>query len=95
MKLSKPTQVTAFAYTVLLCAVTLPCCGASYNLKERVSAFLGMLLPMAMSLYSLNCMMVGDCKMWAWYNAVLISAWCFMVTVIVLKRKEKLNLKQS
>ena len=95
MKLSKPTQVTAFAYTVLLCAVIIPCCGSSYNMKERANAFLGMLLPMAMSLYSLNCMMVGDCKIWAWYNAVLISAWCFMVTVIVLKRKEKLNLKQS
>lgn len=56
-----------------------------YNLSERVLSFVIMLLPIVISVYTINCMVVGvsdggiPCNLLAWLNSLSVFVWSFII----------------
>ena len=61
-----------------------------YNLKERVLSFLTVLIPIVISVYTINCMVVGvssggfPCTLLAWLNSLSVFIWSFLVLLFSL-----------
>lgn len=69
-----------------------------YNLSERVLSFIAMLIPIAISVYTINCMVVGvsdggiPCNVLAWLNSLSVFVWSFIIllgTLMLLKKTNK------
>jgi hypothetical protein len=56
----------------------------NYNLGVRLLLLLFILIPMALSVYSINCLIVGQCHLWAWIQTVLILFWVVMFVALIL-----------
>ena len=56
-----------------------------YNLSERVLSFVVMLFPIIISVYTINCMVVGvsdggiPCNLLAWLNSLSVFVWSFII----------------
>ena len=44
----------------------------------RVMLLIIMLIPIGLSIYSINCMMVGKCVVWSYVQAIVIVVWVLM-----------------
>lgn len=85
MKLSKPTVIAAVAYAVLALVILSPLNIGEYDpnmtdtrkfdIGYRVILLLALLLPIGLSLYSIDCMVRGRCVLWSYVNAVAICVW--------------------
>jgi succinate dehydrogenase hydrophobic anchor subunit len=71
-----------------------------YNLSERVLSFIVMLIPIAISVYTINCMVVGvsdggiPCNVLAWLNSLSVFVWSFIIllgTLMLLKNTKVSN----
>ena len=96
MKISKQMKLTLLGYVILLISIFIPYQDTnkkllSYNLEKRIQTFILMLIPISVSLYSINCMVIGKCELWAWYNSFIIFIWSSIVFLIGLC--SKMNLK--
>ena len=97
LKISTPAYVALISYVVLCIAVLRPVeyqyqdsCSSdiktrSYNLGERVLIILMMTLPIALSVYSINCMMVGNCVALSWVVSLITVFWVavFVITAFI------------
>lgn len=91
-------MLAAVAYLVLAFAVLLPldnrktCDPTSdptcYNFGRRFLTLILMLIPIGLSIYSINCMMVGKCTVWSWVNSVLIALWVLLFLVAIVMSSE-------
>lgn len=87
-KLAKPTIIAAIAYFIMGVIVLLPMNIGEYDpaynqtqkfdLSYRILLLLILLIPIVLSLYSINCMVEGKCVMWSYINAVLICVWVIL-----------------
>jgi hypothetical protein len=52
-----------------------------YDLKKRLAMILLLSLPLAVHIYTINCMVVGHCNVFSWFIASLILVWvvCFLI----------------
>jgi hypothetical protein len=88
--LSGPAVVALISYSVVLLAMFFPIRPkpgqekTDYRLWDRVFLTLVMLVPISLTVYSVNCMMVGNCRTWSWIQAVLIAVWSIAVFVVSL-----------
>ncbi len=92
-RITSPALVAMVGYVILVIIVLLPLDMYTYNeasgkyVKQRYSfsyrllIALLLLLPFALSIYSLNCMLVGGCKLWSWVVALLTLLWAVVITV--------------
>ena len=92
MKISKQMKLSLLGYAILLISIFIPYQDTNknsipYNLKRRLQTFFLMLIPITVSIYSINCMVVGKCELWAWYNSFIIFIWSFIVFLICLTSK--------
>lgn len=85
------SKVVMCAYFVLLSSIFIPFdmnenvdSEGDYGIKRRLLVFALMLFPVAASIYTINCLVVGNCQLWAWYHAILISIWCGGVFVAAI-----------
>jgi hypothetical protein len=89
---SRQAQVAMLGYVVLAVAILLPVNieKEEYNLSERVISLLMMLLPMVVSIYTINCLVRGSskgglpCDVLAWLNSGSILVWSVLVLVLTL-----------
>lgn len=92
---SKQAKLAVLGYALLSLAFFLPVKDPEnptqkYNLPERALSFLVMLLPITVSVYTINCMVVGTanggmpCNVLAWLNSVSVFLWCVLVLVFTL-----------
>ena len=93
MQLSTPGLVTMASYGLLILLVMLPfdmnvrdpatgqTMKKKYNFGHRVLVALLLLFPFVLSIYSVNCMMVGKCTLWSWVVALLTLFWALIVTI--------------
>jgi hypothetical protein len=56
----------------------------AYGLRRRLWIMLMMVLPIIVSVYTIHCLVVGKCEMWAWYNSIVVFVWCCGVFVAAL-----------
>ena len=89
---SRQAQVAMLGYVVLAVAILLPVNleKEEYNLTERVVSLLMMLLPIVVSVYTINCLVRGSskgglpCDVLAWLNSGSILVWSVLVLVLTL-----------
>tara|TARA_B100000575_G_C23058966_1_gene609680 strand:+ start:143 stop:607 length:465 start_codon:yes stop_codon:yes gene_type:complete len=89
---STQAQVAMLGYIILAVAIMLPVNieKEEYNLTERVVSLLMMLLPMVVSIYTINCLVKGSskgglpCDVLAWLNSGSILVWSILVLVLTL-----------
>lgn len=93
LQLSTPGLVTLASYGLLLLLVLLPFdmnvtdpeTGAvkrtKYSFGRRLLVIVLLLFPFLLSVYSVNCFIVGNCVVWSWVVALLTLLWALIVTV--------------
>ena len=89
---SRQAQVAMLGYLVLAVAILLPINLniKEYNLSERILSLLMMLLPMIVSVYTINCLVTGSskggmpCDVLAWLNSGSILVWSILVLILTL-----------
>lgn len=93
LRLSTPANIALLAYVILAAVILLPFefpvydertqkeYIVKYDFFQRIIMLVLMLLPLALSVYSINCMMVGNCEIWS-YVVALVSV--FWVAIFVL-----------
>jgi hypothetical protein len=97
MQLEKPTFLAAVAYMVMAFVVLLPLNigeldpKPQYNLWYRLLIVLVMLIPIALSLYSINCMVKGKCYTWSYVNAIFICIWVLLFITAALLSNRKIE----
>lgn len=93
IRLTSPAVVTLIGYAILVFIVLLPVdmytfdeksdqyVKQKYSFGYRMLVALLLLFPFLLSVYSVNCMMVGDCQLWSWVVALLTLLWAVVITV--------------
>ena len=93
IRLTPPALVALVGYAILVFIVLLPVDMYTYDEKAkkyakqrysfpyRLLVALLLLFPFLLSVYSVNCMMVGDCVAWSWIVAVITILWAAIVAV--------------
>lgn len=96
---TNPAIVTLVGYAILVILVLLPVDMYTYDdvsnkyVKQRydfLQRFLIVLLlsfPFILSIYSVNCMMVGSCVWWSWIVAVVTLVWSVLVIATTFATK--------
>jgi hypothetical protein len=86
--LSKPAMLAAVAYLVMAFIILIPIDGqckaddkSCYNFPKRILIVLLMLIPIGLSVYSLNCMVIGKCVVWSWINSIFIALWVLLFLI--------------
>lgn len=88
-EITKPAMLAAVAYFVMAFAILLPFEGIPYDFGRRVLTFVLMLIPIGLSIYSINCMMVGKCVVWSWINAAIVALWVLLFLVAIVNSGAK------
>lgn len=99
MKLEKPTLIAAIAYVVMACVILSPLNigdydkkmqdGGRYDLGYRLMLLLILAIPIALSLYSINCMVRGRCLVWSYVNSVAVCLWVILFLVASLLASQR------
>jgi hypothetical protein len=94
IRLTTPGVITLVGYAVLVFIVLLPIDMYTYDSKSdkyvkqpysfsyRLLVALLLLFPFLLSVYSVNCMMVGHCTLWSWVVALLTLLWAVIIAVL-------------
>jgi hypothetical protein len=96
-QLQAPAYIAALAYVVLVLTILLPfefpaydeVTGqeyiVKYDLGQRLIALLLMTIPIALSIYTINCMMAGNCLVWSYVVSIVTVVWVaiFVVTALM------------
>lgn len=89
--MTTPALVALVGYVILLVVVMLPFDMYTYDVKKnayvktpynvtyRLLIALLLCLPFFLGIYSVNCMMVGDCQLWSWIVAIATVLWASIV----------------
>jgi hypothetical protein len=92
-KITSPAVVALVGYAILAFIVLLPVkmntwddqrnefVAQKYNFLQRLLLVLLLLFPFLLSVYSVNCMVVGDCMAWSWIVAIVTILWAAVVAV--------------
>jgi hypothetical protein len=91
--LTYPSVVALVGYLILIVIVLLPIDMYTYNSKTgqnvkqpynfpyRLLIALLLLIPFFLGIYSINCMVVGNCHAWSWIVAILTIIWAFVIAI--------------
>lgn len=92
-RMTPPAVVALIGYAVLVFIVLLPIDMYTYDDKTdqyskqkysfpyRLFVALLLLFPFILSVYSVNCMMVGSCATWSWIVAIITVLWAAIIAV--------------
>lgn len=58
-----------------------------YNAGSRVLLLILLLFPFALGVYTINCMVVGDCQVWSWIVSLATLLWAAVVVVSAITYK--------
>lgn len=87
MKITKPALLAAISYLIMSMAIVLPFNigdGMKYSFGHRFLLLILMIVPIILSVYSINCMWVGKCYIWSWVNAAVIAGWVLLFILAVV-----------
>lgn len=85
--LSQPAILASISYIFLAFMILMPFgvatneSGKRYDFGSRLFIVLIMLIPIGLSIYSINCMVVGGCSIWAWVQGVALAFWVILFII--------------
>lgn len=97
--ITTPAIVTLIGYAILVFIVLLPIdmyaydessqkyIKQEYDFLQRFLLVLLLSLPFVLSIYSVNCMMVGSCVWWSWIVAIATLVWSILVLATTFANK--------
>jgi len=97
--LTYPAIVAIVGYVILAIVVLLPFDMYTYDEKNNTyvrnpyrfgNRFLIMILllfPFFLGVYTINCMMVGECRVWSWIVAAATLLWSFIVIITAISQR--------
>lgn len=103
-KFSTPAIISLVAYIILALVIILPfefpvtdertneVIIVKYNLVERLIVLLLLFIPIALSVYTINCMMTGNCVIWSYIVSLISVFWVILFVIsafVYTMRKEK------
>jgi hypothetical protein len=102
-ELKAPAYIAAVAYIVMVITILLPfefpaydeVTGeeyiVKYDLGQRFLALLLMTIPIALSIYTINCMMTGNCMVWSYVVSIVTVVWVaiFVISAMVYTFRKK------
>lgn len=97
MKITTPAIIALVSYIILALIIVLPFefpvydertgqdIIIKYDLSQRLIILLLMSIPVALSVYSINCMLAGNCVLWSYIVSFLVVFWVvlFVITAIL------------
>ena len=100
--LQAPAYIAAIAYAIMVVVILLPfefpaydeVTGeeyiVKYDLGQRLIALLLMSIPIALSIYTINCMVSGNCMLWSYVVAIVTVIWVaiFVITALLYTFKK-------
>ena len=98
LQLTRPALIASIAYLVMGFLVLLPFNVYKIDAEKpapqqtfwyRFLILLVMLIPIGLSIYSINCMMVGRCVVWSYIQAIAIAIWVVLFVVATLVSSER------
>jgi hypothetical protein len=101
--LTTPAVIALVAYMMLALVIVLPfefpitdqSTGeeyiVKYDLAQRIIVLLLMSIPIALSVYTINCMMAGQCMLWSYVISLLTVFWIvlFIITAVMYTLRRK------
>lgn len=96
LQLTYPAIVAFIGYIILALVVILPFkypvvdeetgneYVVDYDFSTRLVVLILMAIPVALSVYSINCMMVGNCRIWSWIVAIVGVYWVALFVIMAL-----------
>ena len=102
LTVTKPALLAMISYVILSFVILLPLNNTYTNdagqaIKDtfwaRVLLVIILLIPIALSVYSINCMVVGGCHIWAWVQGIIVAFWVllFIIASIVVSEMPQKN----
>lgn len=103
IELSKPAIIASIAYLFLAFMILLPFPNTGPLENEtkmnqqpvgftyRLLVLIMILIPIGLSIYSINCMMVGHCVVWSYVQAIAIALWVMLFLLVSLLSTERDN----
>lgn len=96
LNLTAPAVIAFIAYLILALVIILPFdfpvqdqetgqeTVIKYDFTQRLIVLLLMAIPIALSVYSINCMMAGNCVLWSYVVSIVTVFWIilFIITAI-------------
>lgn len=98
-RLTYPAIVAIVGYVILCIVVLLPFdmytydertnsyVRNPYNFGNRFLIMVLLLFPFFLGVYTVNCMMVGDCRVWSWIVAAATLLWAFIVVITAISQR--------
>lgn len=97
--MTTPAIVTMIGYAIIVFLILLPIdmymydsdvdgeVKQQYNFGHRVLMVVLLLFPIVISIYSVNCMIVGNCVLWSWVVALSTLLWAILITVVAFSTR--------
>jgi hypothetical protein len=105
MHLTKPAILAAISYAIMAFIILLPLDigpydpefteTKKYNFGYRLLLLVIMLIPIGLSIYSINCFVVGKCRVWSWINSISIALWVILFLTASFISSESFRQKKS
>jgi hypothetical protein len=104
LKISTPAIISLIAYIVLALVIILPfefpvtdertgeVVVVKYDIVERLIVLLLLLIPVALSVYTINCMISGNCVLWSYIISLISVFWVILFVIsafVYTMRKSK------
>jgi hypothetical protein len=99
LRITTPAAVALVAYLIMVALVLMPFDMYSYDDKtqsyvkyqysfaQRLLLIVILIFPFLLSVYSVNCMMVGGCSVWSWVVALATIIWSIIVVIMTFSSK--------
>lgn len=88
INLSRPAYIAAVAYMIMALVILLPFnvsfseeseqISTAYRFTQRAHMLMLLVIPIGLSIYSINCFVVGKCVTWGYVNAIAIVVWVLL-----------------
>ena len=102
LTLTAPAAIAFVAYLILALVIILPFdfpvtdqetgkeVVVKYDFAQRLIVLLLMAIPIALSVYSINCMMAGNCVLWSYVVSSVTVFWIilFVITAVAYSMKK-------
>lgn len=87
--LSDQAQMALLGYVIVIVAIFLPRRDMNPrqrqpNIMDKLSIVIAMIIPMALSVYTIHCLVVGRCYIWSWVNSGIVVLWSFLILFLTM-----------